>query len=68
MHIKDPRANGWKYKSFNYNDQQHAEVKEDLNFITKMTGGKEKIIVKNLINQERKRLENEQGDHNTITA
>ena len=33
-----------------------------------MTGGKEKIIVKNLINQERKRLENEQGDHNINTA
>jgi len=68
MHDKDPRHNGWKYKSFNYNDKQHAEVKDDLDFITKITGGKEKIIVKDLINQERKRLENEQGDHNnTIT-
>jgi hypothetical protein len=68
MHPKDPRQHGWKYKSFNYNDVQHAEVKDDLNFITKMTGGKEKIIVKDLIHKERKRLENEQGDHNTITA
>jgi hypothetical protein len=65
MHPKDPRQHGWKYKSFNYNDVQHAEVKDDLNFITKMTGGKEKIIVKDLIHKERKRLENEQGDHNT---
>ena len=37
MHPKDPRQHGWKYKSFNYNDIQHAEVKADLNFITKMT-------------------------------
>ena len=25
-HPKDPRLNGWKYKSFNLNDKEHAAV------------------------------------------
>ena len=58
----------YKYKAFNYKPDEHLNINADLAIITKATGLKEKTIVSQLINKERKRLENEQGDHNTITA
>tara|TARA_R110000787_G_C13126926_1_gene415593 strand:+ start:302 stop:508 length:207 start_codon:yes stop_codon:yes gene_type:complete len=68
MNPKDPRLNGWKYKSFNLNDIQHSKVISDLGFIKKHTQLKEKTIFMNLLTKEVERIENEQGDHNTIAV
>ena len=48
MNPKDPRLNGWKYKSFNLNDIQHSKVISDLGFIKKHTQLKEKTIFMNV--------------------
>ena len=65
---KNMKAKGnYKYKAFNYKPEEHLNINADLAIISEATGLKEKTIVSQLINKERKRIENEQGDHN-ITA
>ena len=47
----------YKYKSFVYKPDEHLNINADLAIITKATGLKEKTIVAQLINKERKRIE-----------
>ena len=63
MHDKDPRHNCWKYKSFNYTDIEHKEVKASLDYIRGKTQLKEKVIIQNLLRKEVERLENEKGNN-----
>ena len=48
----------YKYKSFVYKPDEHLNINADLAIITQATGLKEKTIVSQLINKERKRIEN----------
>jgi len=48
-HPKDPRLNGWHYKSFNLNDKEHAEVVHMYETVSKKTGVKQKYIFIDLI-------------------
>ena len=48
-HPKDPRLHGWKYKSFNLNDKEHAEVVYMYETCSKLTGMKQKKIFQMLI-------------------
>ena len=43
-HPKDPRLNGWKYKSFNLNDKEHEAVVHMYETCSKITGMKQKKI------------------------
>jgi len=47
----------YKYKSFVYRPDEHLNINADLAVITQATGLKEKTIVAQLINKERKRIE-----------
>ena len=47
----------YKYKSFVYKPDEHLNINADLAVITQATGLKEKTIVAQLINKERKRIE-----------
>ncbi len=43
-HPKDPRLHGWKYKSFNLNDEEHAAVVQMYEDCSKRYGLKQKTI------------------------
>jgi hypothetical protein len=49
MNPKDPRLNGWKYKSFNLTDKEHEEVVYMYEACSKITGMKQKKIFQMLI-------------------
>ena len=49
MTTKNPRDNGWKYKSFNLNDEEHAAVVQMYKECSKRTGMKQKVIFQFLI-------------------
>jgi len=48
-HPKDPRLNGWKYKSFNLTDEEHAAVVQMYVDCSKRYGLKQKTIFMTLI-------------------
>ena len=48
-HPKDPRLNGWKYKSFNLNDKEHASVVKMYEECSRRYGCKQKVIFMALI-------------------
>jgi len=48
-HPKDPRLNGWKYKSFNLNDKEHAAVVQMYEDCSRRYGYKQKVIFMALI-------------------
>tara|TARA_R110000737_G_scaffold137993_1_gene168945 strand:+ start:159 stop:380 length:222 start_codon:yes stop_codon:yes gene_type:complete len=48
-HPKDPRLNGWKYKTFNLNDEEHASVVQMYKTCSKRYGITQKQIFKALI-------------------
>jgi len=48
-HPKDPRLNGWKYKSFNLNDKEHATVVQMYKECSERYGLKQKVIFMILI-------------------
>ena len=48
-HPKDPRLNGWKYKSFNLNDKEHAAVVQMYEDCSKRYDLKQKTIFITLI-------------------
>jgi hypothetical protein len=56
---KTPKENGWKYKAFNYNDEEHKEVSLMLQYISQETHLKEKEIIKKLLRNEMERLVND---------
>ena len=43
-HPKDPRLNGWKYKSFNLTDEEHASAVHMYETCSKRYGLKQKVI------------------------
>jgi hypothetical protein len=49
MNPKDPRLNGWKYKSFNLNDEEHASVVKMYEECSRRYGYKQKVIFMALI-------------------
>ena len=55
---KTPKENGWKYKAFNYNDEEHKEVSLMLQYISNQTSLKEKEIIKKLLREAMDRLVN----------
>jgi len=48
-HPKDPRLHGWKYKSFNLNDKEHAAVVQMYKECSERYGLKQKVIFMILI-------------------
>ena len=50
-HPKDPRLNGWKYKSFNLYDKEHEAVVHMYETCSKITGMKQKKIFQLLIQE-----------------
>jgi len=48
-HPKDPRLHGWKYKSFNLNDEEHAAVVQMYEKCSRRYGYKQKVIFMALI-------------------
>ena len=49
MTTKNPRDNGWKYKTFNLNDKEHAAVVQMYEECSRRYGYKQKVIFMALI-------------------
>ena len=56
MTTKNPRDNGWKYKSLNLNDEEHAAVVQMYKECSKRTGMKQKVIFQFLIQEYYERV------------
>ena len=75
-HSKVPIDIGWNYFAINVAIKEHAELKEKTDALIEMTGKNKNRLLIEMVNatmdQEltklNGRINNEQGDHNTITS
>ena len=75
-HSKVPIDNGWKYFAINVTIKEHAELRQKTDALKEMTGKNKNRLLIEMVNatmdQEltklNGRINNEQGDHNTITS